>query len=110
MNVSAWIQLGLYLGLLLALVKPLGWYMARVFQGQPCGLDWALGWLERLIYRLSGIDPAKEMTWKTYAAATLLFNFVGLVFLYGLLRLQHLLPLNPQDFPANTPDLAFNTS
>jgi potassium-transporting ATPase potassium-binding subunit len=110
MTLNAWVQLGLYLAVLVALSKPLGWYMARVYQGQPCGLDRALGWLERLIYRMAGVDPAREMPWRGYAVAVLLFNLVGLVTVYLLLRLQHWLPLNPQGFEANTPDSAFNTA
>jgi potassium-transporting ATPase potassium-binding subunit len=110
MTANAWTQLLIYLGVLLAAVKPLGWYMARVYQGQPCGLDRALGWLERWLYRLAGVDPGREMTWKTYAGAVLLFNGLGLLAVYVLLRLQGALPLNPQDFPATTPDLAFNTA
>ncbi|MGD9636399.1 MAG: potassium-transporting ATPase subunit KdpA, partial [Pirellulales bacterium] len=74
------------------------------------GLDGALGWLERGIYRLSGIDPRQEMSWRTYTVAVLLFNAVGFIAVYALLRLQGMLPLNPQQFPANTPDLAFNTA
>jgi K+-transporting ATPase ATPase A chain len=84
--------------------------MARVYEGKPCGLDRALGWLERLIYRLAGVEPKHEMSWCGYAVATLLFNGIGLLALYGLLRLQHLLPLNPQGFAANTADSAFNTA
>ena len=57
MNTNSWIQLAIYLIVLVALVKPLGWYMARVYQGQSCGLDRVLGWLERGIYRLAGVDP-----------------------------------------------------
>jgi K+-transporting ATPase ATPase A chain len=110
MTGNAWIQLGLYLVVLVALAKPLGWYMARVYRGQPCGLDRAFGWLERLIYRAAGVHPQKEMTWKGYAIAVLLFNFLGLIVLYVLLRTQQWLPLNPQAFPANTPDSAFNTA
>jgi K+-transporting ATPase ATPase A chain len=110
MTTNNWIQLGIYLAVLLALVKPLGWYMARVYQGQSCGLDGLLGWLERGIYRVSGIDPAREMSWRRYAEAVLMFSVVGLVSLYALLRLQGSLPLNPQQLPGNTPDLAFNTS
>src|SRR5205823_6869515 len=104
MTANAWIQLLLFLGVLLAAVKPLGWYMARVYQGQPCGLDRALGWLERSLYRLAGVDPQREMTWKAYAVAVLIFNGIGLLAVYALLRLQSWLPLNPQGFPANTPD------
>ena len=103
MTLSAWAQLALFVAVLLALVKPLGWYMARVYRGEPCGLDRALGGLERLVYRLAGVDPAREMGWKTYAAALLLFSAAGWLFLYALLRLQGQLPLNPQGLPANSP-------
>ena len=92
------------------MAKPLGWYMARVYEGKPCGLDRALGWLERGIYRLAGVDPQQEMGWRQYAVAVLLFNAIGFLAVYALLRLQGVLPLNPQEFPANTPDLAFNTA
>jgi potassium-transporting ATPase potassium-binding subunit len=102
--------LGIYLAALLLLAKPLGSYMARVYQGQPCGLDRLFGWLERGIYRLAGVDAAQEMGWRRYAEAVLLFSAIGLVFLYALLRLQESLPFNPQGFAGNTPDLAFNTS
>ena len=74
MNANVCIQLGLYLTVLLLLVKPLGSYMARVFDGRPCGLDRALGWCERGIYRAAGVDARKEMGWKTYALAMLAFN------------------------------------
>ena len=67
MSINAWMQLALFLIVLVALVKPLGWFMARVYQGQSCGLDSILGWLERGIYRLAGIDCQAEMGWKTYA-------------------------------------------
>lgn len=114
MTANAAVQLALYFGALLALVKPLGWYMARVYQGRPCGLDRGLGWLERGLYRLAGIDPKREMSWKGYAAGVLLFNLLGLVFLYVMLRLQHLLPLRqeglPEGPPPVSPDLAFNTA
>jgi K+-transporting ATPase ATPase A chain len=95
---------------LLAAVKPLGWYMARVYQGQPCGLDRALGWVERLFYRAAGVDAGAEMGWRGYTIAVLVFNGIGLVFVYVLLRCQQLLPLNPQDFQAASPDLSFNTA
>lgn len=110
MTANAWIQLILYFVVLAALAKPLGTFMARVYEGKPCGLDGALGWLERGIYRVSGIDPAEEMGWKRYTIAVLLFNAAGFVAVYAILRLQHILPLNPQGFPANTPDSAFNTA
>ena len=110
MTSNDWIQIVLYFVVLAALAKPLGAFMARVYEGKPCGLDRALGWLERLIYRFSGIDPREEMTWKRYTVAVLLFNAVGFLAVYALLRLQGVLPLNPQGFPANTPDLAFDTA
>jgi K+-transporting ATPase ATPase A chain len=110
MTVAAIVQLVLYLAVLVALVKPLGAYMARVYEGQPTWLDKVLGPIERLIYRLAGVDSKVEMTWQHYAGAVLAFNFVGLLLVYALLRLQHLLPLNPQGMPATSPDLAFNTA
>lgn len=110
MNANTWIQLGLYMGVLLALVKPLGAYMARVFEGKPCGLDRALGWCERGIYRLAGVDERSEMNWKTYAVAMLVFNAIGLLAVYAIQRFQHLLPLNPQSLPAVGADSSFNTA
>ena len=77
MTTNAVLQIGLFLAVLLLLVKPLGWYMARVYEGKPCGLGWAVGWLERLIYRVCGIDPTEEMAWTTYAKAMLVFNLLG---------------------------------
>jgi K+-transporting ATPase ATPase A chain len=84
MTASGITQLLLYLGVLLALVRPLGAYMARVYEGRPTGLDKAVGPLERLIYRLAGVRPEQEMGWTTYALAMLLFNFAGLVVVYAL--------------------------
>jgi len=110
MTANATAQLLLYLVVLVVLVKPLGAYMARVYQGQPFGMDRALGWLERLIYRLGGVDPAREMTWRVYAWATLLFHALGFVAVYLLMRLQNVLPLNPQSLSACTPDLSFDTA
>jgi K+-transporting ATPase ATPase A chain len=110
MTANGWLQLGLYLAVLLAAAKPLGHYMARVYQGLPCGLDRALGWLERVLYRAAGIDPTSEMNWRTYAVAVLLFNGIGLLVVYALLRLQGFLPLNPQNQPNVGPHLAFNTA
>ncbi len=110
MTANGLLQIGLYFVLLLALVKPLGWYMARVYAGQPFGLDRVLGPVERLIYRLAGVRLQEEMGWKTYAIAMLLFNAAGILLLYLLQRIQHLLPLNPQGFAAVTPDSSFNTA
>ena len=110
MTANNWIQICLFVGVLLATVKPLGWFMSRVFQGQPCGLDRVFGPVERGMYRLAGVDPKSEMTWKSYAVAAMLFNVLGFAFVYLILRLQDRLPLNPQGFSANTPDSAFNTA
>jgi K+-transporting ATPase ATPase A chain len=113
-TINSLLQLALYLIVLVALVKPLGWYMARVYQGQPCGLDRALGWLERGLYRLAGTRADAEMAWQQYAIAMLLFNMTGLVAVYAIQRTQHVLPLqsllNPADLGAVTPDSSFNTA
>jgi len=110
MTLNGWIQLVLFLGALFALTKPLGTYMARVYQGQATWLDPPFGWLERLVYRVSGVDPRHEMNWKTYTVAGLAFNAIGFLAVYALLRWQDVLPANPQAFPAVSPDLAFNTA
>ena len=73
-------------------------------------MDWAVGRLERLVYRLCGIDPGEEMAWTTYAKAMLAFNVLGLLAVYALQRLQHVLPLNPEHLAAVPPDLAMNTA
>lgn len=116
------LQLGLYLVALVALVKPLGWFMARVFDGKPgsapLGLGFLLGWLERVIYRLCGVrvttigsKPANtEMGWKPYAVGILLFNAFGFFAVYGLQRLQHLLPANPAGLGPVEGGSAFNTA
>jgi K+-transporting ATPase ATPase A chain len=110
MTVNGWLQIVLYCGLLLLCVRPLGRYMARVFAGERTWLDPAVRPLERLIYRISGIDARQEQHWTTYTAAMLLFNLAGFVLLYALQRFQHLLPLNPQGFGPPSPDSAFNTA
>jgi K+-transporting ATPase ATPase A chain len=110
MSIFDWLQIGLYLLILLLLVKPLGAYMARVFQGDRVFLTRAVGPVERFIYRIVGIRSDEEMDWKTYAVVMLLFNFAGLILVYALQRLQSALPLNPEDLGAVRPDLAFNTA
>jgi len=104
------LQLLVYLVVLLALTKPLGAYMARVYEGRPFGLDRVLGPVERLIYRLSGVRPDEEMNWKNYAIAMLMFNMLGLFAVYLLQRVQGWLPLNPQGLGAVSPDSLFNTA
>ena len=110
MTGNGWLQLGLYLAVLLLLAKPLGGYMARVYEGEPLFLDRVFGPIERFIYRFLRVSPEAEMGWKTYALATLLFNAFGFLAVYGMQRLQGLLPLNPQQFGAVSPDLSFNTA
>ena len=110
MTASILLQPGLYLLVLLLLVKPLGAFMARVYQGERTFLSPALQPVERFIYRLARIHADEEMDWKTYAIAFLLFNFVGILLLYLIQRLQSILPLNPQSLGAVSPGLAFNTA
>jgi len=110
MNWNNVIQAIVYLTVLLLMVKPLGIYMARIYEGKPTGLNLWLAPIERLIYRLSGVKTEKSMSWKTYAIAMMLFNIIGLVVVYLLQRLQSYLPLNPMNMPAVAPDLAFNTA
>jgi len=111
MDLYGWLQLVLFFGLLLSLTKPMGLYLVRVLD--PAGrtvLDPLLKPLERLIYRLLGIDPVREQNWKQYAISLLMFSLAGVLFTYLILRLQAFLPLNPQQFGALSPSLAFNTA
>jgi potassium-transporting ATPase potassium-binding subunit len=110
MTLNGTLQIVLYFVVLMALVKPLGSYMARVYEGQPVLLERVLGPVERLIYRIAGVRPEEEMRWTTYAMAMLVFSVVCLLFVYALQRLQGFLPLNPQKFGAVTPDLSWNTA
>jgi K+-transporting ATPase ATPase A chain len=110
MSIYSWIQLALYMVVLLVLAKPLGTFMAHVYQGEPTFLDRVVGPVERLTYRLSGVQPDQEMGWKTYAIVVMIFNGLGLLAVYGLQRLQAGLPLNPQAFGAVTPDSSWNTA
>jgi K+-transporting ATPase ATPase A chain len=105
-------QLALFFGLLLLITKPLGAYMARVYAGEKTFMHRALSGLERGTYRFLGIDPEQDMKWTTYAVALLAFSLASLVFTYAVLRLQGVLPLNPQSFGTKqmTADLAFNTA
>jgi hypothetical protein len=100
MDTFGLLQILLYLVVLLALVKPLGWYMARVYEGKPIGLDRVLEPVERLIYRLCDVDPRREVGWKRYALGALAFNAAGFTFLYVLQRVQQFLPLNPEHLAA----------
>ncbi|HJE24742.1 MAG TPA: potassium-transporting ATPase subunit KdpA [Methylorubrum populi] len=110
MTINGWMQIALYCAVVLALTKPLGAYMTRVFTGERTLLSPVLAPVERRLYRVAGIDSRQEQTWLGYAGAMLLFNLLGFVLLYALLRLQGGLPFNPADQAAVAPDLAFNTS
>jgi potassium-transporting ATPase potassium-binding subunit len=110
MTLNGWLQIALYVGVLLLCVKPLGLYMARVFNGERTFLDPVMRPVERLIYAVSGVNPRQEQHWTTYTAAMLLFSLASFVLLYALQRLQHVLPLNPQGFDPPSPDSAFNTA
>jgi potassium-transporting ATPase potassium-binding subunit len=110
MTFNGILQIVFFMVVLLALAKPLGGFMARVFQRERTFLDPILGPVERFIYRLARINPDEEMDWKANAIAMLLFNIVGLFVVYGLQRLQQYLPFNPQGLGAVTPDSSFNTA
>ena len=110
MTVFGYIQIGLYLMVLLLLVKPLGSYMARVYQGEKVFLSPILRPVERFVYRTVGAQPDEEMSWKRYVVVMLLFNLAGLLLVYAFLRLQAFLPLNPQGLSGVSPDLSFNTA
>lgn len=111
MDIWGWIQLFAYSVVLLLLTKPMGLYLVRVLDAEGrTFLDRPFKPIERVLYRLLGVDPAKEQDWKQYTVSMLAFSLVGLLFTYAVLRLQHLLPLNPQGFGPVNPDLAFNTA
>ncbi len=110
MTTNAILQIGLYFVVLLLLVKPLGSYMARVYEGEPVFSKKVFGPIERLFYRLAGVREDSEMNWKSYALGMLVFNVAGLFVVYALQRLQAVLPLNPQGLAAVTPDSSFNTA
>jgi len=110
MQLTDMLQFLLFFVILLALARPLGLYMARVYTGRHTLPDRLLCPLEKLIYRLAGVDEKKEMGWQEYAGALLVFNFLGLTFLFVLQLLQNRLPFNPQHLPPVEPWLAFNTA
>src|SRR6476469_5175668 len=110
MTVIGWSQILLYCAIVVALVKPLGWYMTRVFNGESTFLSPVLRPVERGIYWIGGVDERREQHWLTYTVAMLLFHVGGFLIIYGLMRLQALLPFNPQDQSAVAQDLSFNTA
>ena len=110
MTINGWIQIALYCAIIIALTKPFGGYMTKVFNGERTWLSPVLRPVERGFYAVSGVNEAEEQHWLTYAVAMLAFSLVGFIVLYGLQRLQAVLPFNPQKLDAVGPDLAFNTS
>jgi potassium-transporting ATPase potassium-binding subunit len=110
MSIFGWLQVTIYLGVILALAKPLGSYMARVFGGKETFLHPVFGPVERFIYRLAGVKPDNEMSWKEYTLALMFFNVLGILVVYALQRLQTWLPLNPMGFGPVASDQAFNTA
>ena len=110
MTGAGWFQIFLYFVAVLLLTKPMGIFLYRVFEKKATLLDFALRPIEKLIYKATGIDEQKEMAWKEYGVAMLLFSGVSLVLLYLMERLQYWLPWNPQKFANVAPDLAWNTA
>src|SRR6266567_547982 len=111
MQTSGWLQLAIYVVALAAIAKPMGLYLMHVLDANGrTWLDPVLKPLERVTYRLMGVKADREHDWKQYTLAMLLFSLVSCLFTYAILRLQHMLPLNPQGLGAVTPDLAFNTA
>jgi K+-transporting ATPase ATPase A chain len=110
MTLIGWIQIALFCAVVVALVRPLGWYMTRVFNGESTFLSPVLRPVEAALYWAGGVDPKREQHWITYTVAMLLFHIGGFVILYVLLRLQAMLPFNPADQSAVAEDLSFNTA
>ncbi len=110
MTWNGWLQAAVLFGVVLALMRPLGRYIAKVLEGEKTFLDPVMRPVERLIYRVSGVDATVEMNWRQYAVAMLLFSFVSLLVTYVIQRVQHFLPWNPQGFAGVAPDLAWNTA
>src|SRR5262245_29110619 len=110
MTLNGWLQILFFLLAVFLVTPPLGSFMARVFSGQHTWLDPVARPIERLIYRLTGVDATRGMRWTEYAVSVLLFSVVSMLVLYAMQRLQGLLPFNPQGFGAVPPDLAFNTA
>jgi potassium-transporting ATPase potassium-binding subunit len=110
MTANGWLQIIVYLAVILAITKPIGMFMALVFTRERTFLDPVLRPVERLLYRMTLVDEEHEMRWTEYAFAMLMFSGVSMLVLYLIERTQQMLPLNPQKFAAVAPDLAFNTA
>ncbi len=106
MTVNGWLQIGCLTLAVLAVTKPLGLYLVAVYEGR---VRW-LAWVERVLYRAAGIDPTEDQHWTTYAGGMLIFSLVSMLLTYAVLRMQHLLPLNPQGLPAVVDRQAFETA
>src|SRR3990172_1243287 len=110
MTANGTLQLVVYVVVLLALAKPLGAYMARIYEGEPAFLNRIGAPFERLLYRVCGVNPQHEMRWTEYAVAAMAFNILGLLAVYALQRFQGGLPFNPQDLGGVSPESSFNTA
>ena len=110
MTFLGWVQIVLYCAIVVALVKPLGWYMTRVFNGERTFLSPVLRPVEAGLYKIAGVDPTREQHWLTYTVAMLFFHVGGFLILYALMRLQAVLPFNPAEQSAVSVDLSFNTA
>src|SRR2546425_10821208 len=111
MSANGWLQILFFLALILAVTKPMGIFMAHVFSRQRTFMDPVLRPIERLLYRVTGVDEKHEMRWTEYATTMLVFSAVSMLVLYQIQRLQGMLPFNPQHLGAVTPEhLAFNTA
>ena len=111
MTINGWLQIFVFLALIFAVTKPLGIFMARVFLRERTFLDPVLWSIERVLYRITGVDEAHEMRWTEYAVAMLLFSAVSMLVLYLIQRIQGMLPFNPQHLAGVTPEhFAFDTA
>src|SRR4030081_2634642 len=110
MTAIGWIQIILYCAIIVALVKPLGWYMTDLFNGERTFLSPILRPVEAGLYWIGGVYEKREQHWLTYTVAMLLFHVGGFVILYAVMRLQAVLPFNPAEQSAVAPDLSFNTA
>ena len=110
MNANSTLQIIVYIGTVLILAKPLGNYMASIYEDEPAGLNRLLAPVEAWLYRLSGVQPKQEMLWTDYATAMLIFNLLGVLTVFALQSLQASLPFNPQHLANVSPDSAFNTA
>src|ERR1700679_1302771 len=111
MTLNGWLQIAVFFALVLLAAKPMGLYMARVYGREKTWLNPVLGPVDRLLYRMTGVDPNEEMRWTQYATAVLVFSLATMLLTYAMERLQHAIPLwNPQHLAAVEPYLAWNTA